>query len=485
MELSAVKKGVFSGFAWQGMTKLVVQITSWAATLFVARLIAPADYGVLAAASVFIELMIMITDMGLAQGLIQKAHITNEEQDGVFYVSLSLGILAYLLIYAVAPYIAAFYGMAILTEVLRVIGIGVILGSLKTVPLAIAMRRMDFRYRSLVEMAASLTMTLTVITLALSGYGIWSLVWGPIASNIVMALGFLPLLGRVPVPRFQLRTVAAPMSFGAKFTGTSMLYYFWTRADIMVIGKLLGERLLGYYSMAFQLAVLPLDKIGSVFNQVMFPALSRLQSDTPGSKELFLSLHRYLLIITYPLLFGLAVTAEDTVRLLLTEKWLPIVPYLQVLCLVSGLRISGVIMPPSLFARGKPGLVMRYNFWALLLLPPAFLLGGRWGLPGVVTAWAVAYPTVYLILARYCLRELGLGWGELVASALPALAGAAVMVAAVLGFQSLTQELPLVLRFAGSVGTGAVAYTAALGLFYRERLSGIRERIGLLRRGEA
>lgn len=485
MDLSSVRKGVFSGFAWQGMTKLVVQITSWASTLFVARIIAPSDYGILAAASVFIELMIMVTDMGLAQGLIQKADITREEQDGVFFVSLAMGTMAYALLYAAAPFIAGFYDMAILTEVLRVIGIGVILGSLKTVPLAIAMRRMDFRYRSLVEMAANLTMTLTVITLALNGFGIWSLVWGPIASNTVMALGYLPLLGHIPRPRFSLRDVAAPVSFGAKFTGTTMLYFAWSRADVVVIGKLLGERLLGFYSMAFQLAVLPLDKVGSVFNHVMFPALARLQADTEGSKQLFLQLHRYLLIITYPLLFGLAVTARDAIQLLLTEKWVPIVPYLQILCLVSALRISAVLMPPSLFARGKPELVMRYNGWALGVLPVAFLIGGQFGLFGVVVAWALAYPAVYAIVARYCRNELHFSWRELGASAVPALLSAGVMVAVVLAFRTLAADWPLALRFGGSVAAGAAAYLGALSLLYREHFSDIKERITLLKRGEA
>lgn len=484
MDLSTVKKSVRSGFAWQGLTKLIVQIASWGSTLFVARIIAPSDYGIMAAASVFTELLILVTDMGLAQGLIQKEKNTREEQDGVFYVSLAIGLIAYLLLFAAAPLIAGFYGMPVLTDVLRVIGIGIILGSLKTVPLAIAMRRMDFRYRSLVEMAANLVMTVTVISLAFAGYGIWSLVWGPIASNAVMALAYLPLLGHVPRPVFRLRKVAQAMSFGIKFTGTSLLYYAWTRSDVVVIGKLLGERLLGFYSMAFQLAVLPLDKIGSVFNQVMFPALARLQADTPGSRQLFLQMHRYLLMITYPILFGLAVTASDAIPLLLTEKWAPIVPYLQVLCAVSALRISAMMMPPLLFARGKPELVMRYNTWALVLLPIAFLIGGQYGLDGIVTAWAAAYPIAYLIMARYCLRELHMGWRALAASAMPAGLAATVMIAAVLAFQSLTPDLPLALRFAGSVATGAVAYLGVLSLFYREHLSDIKGRLSLLKRGE-
>lgn len=485
MDRSSLRKGIFSGFAWQGATKLVVQMTSWAATLFVARIIAPSDYGVIAAASVFVELLVLITDMGLAQGLIQKAETSRQEEEGVFFVSLAFGISGYLLLFLAAPLIAAFYQMPILTSLLRLISVSVILGCLKTVPLAIAMRRMDFRYRSLVEMAASLMMTLTVVLLAYRGFGVWSLAWGPVVANVVMAVGFLPLLGRVPRPSFPVREVIETIGFGIKFMGSTLLYYGWSRADVMVIGKVLGDRALGYYSMAFQLAVLPLDKIATIFNQVMFPALSRLQSDQEGSRELFLQLHRYLLLISFPILFGMAIVADDAIVLLLTKKWLPIVPFFQALCLVSGLRISATLMPPVLFARGKPGVVMKYNLLALLGLPTSFMVGAQFGLEGVIVAWLVIYPMLFLYLGQQCLRELALSWRVLGHSALPAVLATAAMIGAVLVFRHISADFMALWRLVGSVVIGGVAYLGLLSLFFREHLAALKSRLILLRQGEA
>lgn len=485
MDHTRLRKGIFSGFAWQGATKLVVQVTSWAATLFVARLIAPADYGVIAAASVFVELLILITDMGLAQGLIQKPETSRQEEEGVFFVSLAFGICGYVILFLVAPFVAGFYQMPVLTDLLRLICLSVIFGCLKTVPLAIAMRRMDFRYRSLVEMTGNLAMTLTVVLLAYKGFGVWSLAWGPVVANAVMAIGFLPLLARVPRPIFPIAAVITTMSFGIKFMGSTLLYYGWSRADVMIIGKVLGDRLLGYYSMAFQLAVLPLDKIATVFNQVMFPALSRLQSDQEGSRDLFLQLHRYLLLISFPLLFGMAVVADDAILLLLTEKWLPIVPYFQVLCLVSGLRISATLMPPVLFARGKPGIVVRYNLLALLGLPLAFLIGAQFGLAGIIVAWLLSYPLLFVYLGRQCLKELEMTWGALAQSAVPAVLATLFMVAAVLFFRQFTEEYALLWRLASSVVVGAVAYFGLLSLLFREHLVALKTRLVLLRQGEA
>ena len=480
-----LRRSIFSGFAWQGGTKLVVQLTSWAATLFVARIIAPSDYGIVAAAGVSVELIVLVTDMGLAQGLIQKAQTSTQEEDGVFYVSLALGIAGYLLLYLAAPMIAGFYRMPVLSELLRLIGLGIVLGSLKTVPLAIAMRRMNFRYRSLVEMGASLAMTLTVVALALTGFGVWSLAWGPVVLHAVMAVGFLPLLGRWPKPVFSIGDVMTTIGFGIKFMGSTLLYYGWSRADVMVIGKMLGERLLGYYSMAFQLAVLPLDKIATIFNQVMFPALSRLQEDRLESSALFLQMHRYLLLISFPLLFGLAVVAEEAILLLLTAKWLPIVPLFRALCLVSSLRLSATLMPPVLYARGKPELVLRYNALALLGLPVAFLLGARFGLGGVIGAWLLAYPLLYVYLGRQCLQELKLGWHDLAWSALPAVLAAAVMVGAVPVFRQLVADAGPWWRLAGSIAVGAAAYLGVLILLFRRHVTALKSQLLQLRRGEA
>lgn len=485
MDLAAVKKRVLAGFAWQGMTKLIVQIASWGTTLFVARIISPSEYGIVAAAGVFTELLIILTELGLAQGLIQKPSLTSRERDGAFFVSLALGLAAYVVLFLAAPLIARFYQMPVLTEVVRVSALAVVFGSLKTVPLAIAMRRMNFRYRSLVEMGGTLMMTLSVILMAVSGYGIWSLVWGPVIGHFVMICAYLPLMGRLPRPRFSLADVTAPMRFGLKVTGTNLLYYVWSRADVAIIGKVLGERLLGIYSMAFQLAVLPLDKIGFVFTQVMFPALARLQHDLKASQDLFIQQHRNLVLVAYPVLFGLALVADDAVLLLLTEKWLPIVPYLRGLCAVSALRISGMLMPPTLYARGKPELVLRYSGLAAVLLPLAILVGAQFGLGGVVAAWIACYPVLYVVLGRYCLRDLELSWSALLRPLLPVAVATVAMTGAVAGFKAVAAELELVARLAGSVAIGALVYGGVLGVFFKDRLGELWTRLLVLRRGEA
>ncbi|RFA25161.1 hypothetical protein CAI21_19905 [Alkalilimnicola ehrlichii] len=486
MDFATVKRAVITGFAWQGATKVVVQTASWASTIFVARLIAPSDYGVMAAAAMFTQLLVLVTELGMAQGLIQAKETTRRQEDGVFYLSLLLGVLTYGGLYLVTPFVAAFFDMPILNQILPVLGVVVILGSLKTVPLAIVMRKMNFRYRSLVEMGQSLVMTVTVIVLAVQGFGVWSLVWGPIAANLFVALAYLPLLKRIPLPTMFSSAVVRIVSFGVKVTATNVLYFSWTRSDVTIIGRFLGERALGFYSMAFQFALLPLDKVGSIFNQVLFPALSRLQDNLAESRQLFLSLHRALLIISYPLIFGLIAIADDFIELLLTEVWLPIVPYLQVLCLVSAVRISGMLMPPVLYARGQPGLMVRYSVLCASVLPLTFFIGAQYGLPGVVLGWLLVYPFLYLVLARFGLRALGLRWRELLQSAAPAVTATLAMFLGVVLFRTyFAESLPLFTRVFAAIGVGGALYLGVLAVLFRTQLAELKQRVLMLRGGNA
>ena len=480
-----LRRKVVSGFAWQGATKLFVQAATWGSTIVVARILVPADYGILAVSGVFTGLLAMLVEMGLSYGLIQKQNVTRQQEDGVFYISLCTGLLLYGLLFLSAPAIARFYNMEILSTVLRVAGLGLIIGSLKGVPLAIAMRRMDFRYRSLTEMATNLTSAITVVTLAVYGFGVWSLVYAYLLAHLLESIIYLRLLKRFPDPRFTWSTVADLFSYGAKITTNNLLYFVYSRADVMIIGKLLGEKLLGYYSMAFQLATIPLDKIGSIFNQVTFPAMARLQSDPQESRRLFLDLHRHLLIIAWPIHVGLALVADDLIVLLLTEKWQPLVPILQAFCVINMLRVSGMLFPPVLNGRGKAGLVLRYAMVSTIVLPLAFMIGANYGIMGVMIAWMLAYPPLYLLLLTHCLRDLKLPLKQFLHSATSAAVATLLMGLAVFACGKMTPELPGAVRLGVMIPMGAAVYAGTFFLLFKGQIKQVRDGFRMLRQGKA
>ncbi|MGE0080102.1 MAG: lipopolysaccharide biosynthesis protein [Thiohalomonadaceae bacterium] len=483
-ERSGFHRRVVAGFAWQGATKFAVQAISWVSTILVARLLAPTDYGLMAIAGVFISLMTLIMDMGLAQGLVQRSKTTPEQEDAVFWFSLLLGGGLFLLLFFSAPLIAEFYDMPTLTALLQLCACGLVISSLRAVPFAMLMRRMDFRSRALVEMSASLGSMLTVVTLAFNGFGVWSLAWGTLVQQAIVTLGFLRTMQRRPRLRFRWSRIKGILSFGLNVTGANVAFVVSSQAGVFIIGKFLGGHLTGIYSLALQLATMPLDKIGAVFNQVGFPSLARVKDDDEQCRSLFRDLHRYLLFIAYPILFGMAVVARDMIEVLLGEKWLAAAPILQVICAVNVVRISGMLITPLLNSRGRAREAFHYSLTGALLLPPAFLVGVQFGIEGVVIAWLLAYPVLYAMLLRYLYREIAVGLGDLVTDSRPTLTATALMAGAVLLFQELTADFRPVLRLIGSIGLGASVYIAVFVVLYGEQVARMRAALRALRSGK-
>ena len=461
---------ILRSFAWVSVTKIVVQSIVWLTTLVVARILDPSDYGVMAIAGIFLTLLTLVVEIGMSQGLIQKADTSRQEEDSVFYLSLAVSICAYALLYVSAPHIASFYGLDTLTQILRVAGVALILGSIQAVPVAIAMRRMDFRYKSRVELASNLTSAAVVVTLATGGFGVWSLVWGFVALNLVGALAYLPILRRIPRPSFSIDHAHDVIQYGLKITANQLLYLVYSRADIFVIGKFLGERAAGHYSMAFHLITLPLDKIGSLFNQIAFPAMARLQADPVRSQDTFLDMQRYLLLVCLPLLFGIAVVAEDLVVLVLTDKWRPIVPIIQALSVVSALRLSGTLISAVMNGRGRAGTMLRITVLYAIFLPLGFVIGVQFGIKGVVLAWLIVYPVIYIYFLHTCLAELTISFRRYWSCIKPAYTASMMMIIGVRLFHLNLSEATPIYRLASEIALGAAIYCGYFLLFDRKEM---------------
>lgn len=471
---------VLSGFAWQSATKAAVQVIAWTSTIVVARILDPQDYGLMAIIGIFTGFFIVLVDLGLANGLIQQPHVTERQCDGVFYMSLLLGLLTFSTIFIAAPYIAQFYEIESLTTLLRVAACGLIFESLKTVPYALNMREMNFRYRSIVEMLANLMGMVALLVLALMGYGVWSLLLSFLIMRAITAVAYLSLMSRFPRVSFNLTEISGICLFGLKVTSNNALEFAYRQSDLFVIGKLLGATVLGTYSMAIQLSRMPIEKIGAVFSQVVFPAVSQMGGDSSSTRRFFLDTHRNLLIITYPMLVGIALVANDLIIVLLTDKWENVIPILQVFCILNLLRVSNMLVSPVLYGRGRPELMTAWFVLAAVIVPIAVFIGSKYGVSGILVAWCIVYPGLYVFLMRFCLRNLELETVPFLRSFLPASVASAAMAIAVLASQTLMTTLPEVGRLIASIAVGASTYAATIFLVFPGDVRSFRQGISRL-----
>jgi len=477
---TSIKK-VMSGFAWDGSTRFIVQIFTWVTTILVARILVPEDYGVVAISGVFIGILLIVTDMGFMAALINMKEVQQDDFDSVLWLNILLSVILFALIYFLAPIIGSIYGSGVLVDIIRVSALVLPLNSLKIVPLAIAMRKMDYKYRALVEMAGQFTMAVSSVILATTGFGVWTLVYAVIIGQMVVVVAYLPLLKSVPRLVINFSRIKEIASYGIYLMASEILGFFTKHADVMIIGLFLTDKQVGLYSMGFHLATMPLDKIGSIFNGVAFPAISRVKDNKPFAKSLFLNMHKYLLLITFPILVGFALIAEDIVPLLLTDKWESLIPILQALCILNLLRVSGMIMPFMIAGLGYPKSVFQLNALSSVLLPVAFVIGAQYGLNGVLIGWFVAYPVMYFFLLSLLAGKVNMSMSEFFRTALSAIVCVGIMATLLyLGKQYYMTDnhaIDLVI----TIASGALIYIAANLLIFRNEFSTALRRIRDLR----
>ena len=395
---------VIKGFAWEGATKLIIQAMSWASTIIVARLLSPEDYGIVAISGVFIVLLTVVAGMGFSAGLINKKRISNNEITGIFWLGLLIAFILTVAMILAAPFIEVMFDMPGLANIIIVSSTVFVFVNLKCVPTAIVLREMNFKYRSLVDMAAQFASILTVITMAYLGYGAWSLVFGTLAGHIISTLAYIPYMRNIGFFAINWLEIKYVVSFGAKVMLSRLIDSFTLLLPTFLVGLVLNQKTVGQYSMAEQLGKIPLNKIGVIFNRVLFPAISRIKDDIDYSRLLFFKFHRVLLMISFPVLTGIAIISPDLVVFLFTEKWAPIVPIIQFICTLNLIQVSSMIMPSILNGAGKPGIVFRYRLLFLVLIPVASIIGLQWGVMGMLISWCFVYPVTY----GYILIQLSL-----------------------------------------------------------------------------
>ena len=469
-----------SGFRWSAGLKVFSQIIAWAITIFVIRLLAPADYGLLAMATVFVSFLTMFSEMGLGAAVVQQPHMEDRLLRRVLGVVLALHFSLAALLVLTAPVVADFYAEPRVSPVLQVLSLQFILAGFAVMPNAQLQRRMAFRNRALLDLLSALIASTTTLALALQGAGVWALVAGTLGGQFIKTIGLNWLFPCRYWPEFSVKGLRDLLRFGGQFTAIQALWVFLSQVDIVIGAKWLGHETLGFYSVATHFASLPGQRISSLVNQIAFPAFARLQNEVPQTGAHVLKGVRILSFFAFPVLWGLSSVATEGVEVVLGGAWALAAFPLQVLALIIPLRIVGNFVSTALQGIGRADVVLRNVLWASVIAPPAFLMGvSTWGLAGLSLAWLVVSPLVFLQGMLRGLPLLGLRWGQLVAAMAPAAGASLFMVGVVATTRHfvLSGQDPL-WRLCGLVGVGALAYGALCLCLNR---NGAREILSLMK----
>ncbi len=471
-----LRKKVLSALKWTFAARIVGQLTSWGITIIVIRILEPQDYGLMAMAAVVVTFMVLINTAGLDAVLVQKEQLTEQDRRQVFGVVISGNLLMFGITFVAAPLLADFFGEPRLIAIFRVLAIQFLLLIFETLPETHLERRLDFKRRSIVDLVTLIVGSVATLTFALAGFGVWSLVWGnlvTIGSRVIGLNAIAPCLCR---PSFSFGQLKESLSFGGYVSADRMLYFVFAEADKLIGGKLLGTVSLGYYAVASHLGTLPIQKLAGLINSVAFPAFSRTQADTDKVATYLLKAVRMMSIVAFPVFVGISSVAEETVALLLGDKWAAAAPLLQVLALVMPLRLVFTVFPPFLWGIGRPDVSATNYLVAAIIMPAAIATGAQWGPLGMCYGWVAAFPVVFAITARRASRLVNVSLLDLGRAMFWPAVSSVAMYGSVLAAKWLLNGQPGSLtNLVALVLLGAVAYAAVTWFCYRDGVMEVKD----------
>ena len=457
--MTDLRSRVVSGLKWQAAAKVGSQVISWSVTIYVMRLLAPADYGLMAMTMVLVGLTALVAEMGFGAALVRAPVADLPLQRSVFGLALITNLALYALLVAAAPLAVWHFSEPRLALLTLVLGLQLPLATLSVVPEAMARRELRFKPLSIIELAVQVTTVLATLSAALAGLGVWALVVGQITQTVVRS-GLMAAIFGLVAPSFRIAGRLSLIAFGGSLTLNRIVWFTTTQADIFIVGRVLGPQLLGIYSVALNLASMPMSKIMNVTNQVAYSAFSKLQGDRAAFRAGLLSTTRITLIFSVPLLWCMAAVAPELIVLLLGEKWQATIDPFQIIAVAIPLRILCTQMSTALIASGNVNDDLKNTLTSAAILIPAFAVGA-WtlGVTGVALAWLLAYPVYAIFMLRRISARIGVGLRDVIRVSLPVVLSGLVMWTSVWMARHSLPTLPLAI---GLVALTAIAVVAFL-----------------------
>ncbi len=477
------KQKTISAFKWHTFFKVLSQVITWGITIALVRILKPEDYGLMGMAMILIGFIELFNGLGLGAAIIQKDEnkLDHRLLNSVFWLGLIVALVLYGLICVSAPVVAFFYEEGRLTLMIRILGTGLIIGALRMVSFNMLTKQLRFKQRGMAEFSANILTSVVTLIAAVMGMGVFSLVLAFVLRECILTLGcyfmypFLPSLG------FSLKNSKQILGFGGNITLSRVLWYFYSSADNLIIGKLMGKTILGYYSVAFQLASLPVVRINQYIREVTFPAYSYLHNQKKDLKHYFLKNISIVAMIIFPALFGLFIVAGDFFDLFLGQEWAPSIPIFQIMCVAGIFKSLYTQHAPVLAAVGRPEINMHYNIILIIAMPLAFLATAQYGMFYVALNWATLYPVVGFYTVIKTNQLLGISIKEYLNAVRIPLFGCLTMLISTRFLLMFLENAPLYVRFPLICFSGVLVYMAVLfGLMpkgsIKETLAAIRSK---------
>jgi O-antigen/teichoic acid export membrane protein len=465
-----VKRAVF----WRSGTQIISQIVSWGATLAVIRILDPSDYGLFAMTSVVLVFLNFLNGYGFVSALIQSESVETIRIRQAFGMLILLNVgLALIQLFIAAPLAAVYYREPVVAEMLRWQSLIYLSTPFLILPEALMTRELEFRKPAIINLLTSLVGAGVALALALYGAGVWTLVFAPISIFWSRAIMLMVATRFWLLPSFDFRGAGHIFTFGTALLIGHGFFIIQSQSDIFIAGRHFDTHDLGLYAEALFLTQLFATKFIPPLNEVAFPAYARIQHDQSKLAYSFLKAVRLIMLVAFPLYFGMAVTAVPFVATLMGEKWLEATPIVAILAIAMPVATLQFLFQPAINALGLPGVTMRNAMAGAIIMPLVYLAAIRFGATGLAWGWLVSFPLLLAFTIYQARPHIGFRLSQLAGAVIPGLCAAASMAVLVWLFdryvvEALWPQLMPILHLLLLAGLGALIYGALLWFGSRE-----------------
>lgn len=471
-----LKTRAFNATVWSAIDVFSRQGLQFVISITLARLLAPADYGLFGIVLLLVGVAAVFADGGFSAALIQRQDVDRVDESTVFWFNCAAGALVALLLCAAAPAIAVFYEQPQLTLLIQLMALNVLFGAFGSIHVSLLTKYLNFRVQILVGFFAVLISGLIAAWMARHGYGVWALVAQVITMNAVNTILLWMASRWRPLLTFSAASIRKLFAFGSYYFASTLIDSLYTRLYTIPVGKIHGMSVLGYYINADSIQQMPSGVLIRVFSRVAFPMFAATAHDVSKIKRGMQMAIRAMMLINVPVMLGIAVLAEPIMSAIFGRQWLPSVPILRVLCLAGVLAPIHALNLNCLMAMGHSRLVFRNELIKKVLGLILLGIGSFFGVMGV--AWSIVVLSIFglALNVRYA-HLFGYGLEAQVREFLPTLAVGAVM-AGLVGWLAMMWQAPDLLKITGLTVLGAVVF---LSLAVLVRLDALRDVIVLFR----
>ena len=380
----SLKKQTISGLIWTFSQQFSVQVINFMVQIVLARILLPAEFGLIGMLTIFIAIGNSLMDSGMTSSLIRTPDADQRDYSTVFFVNIIASVIIYAILFLCAPFIAEFYNQPILEPIVRVYTLSFVIRAFVGVQTTKLTKEMNFKIQMMMQVPSVIIGGIAGIIFAYQGLGVWSLVWMNLIQSFLFTVQHWFKTGWYPSWIFDKERLKKHIGFGYKLTMSGLLNTIYNNIYNIVIGKFFTATQLGYYTRSQTLQMFPVTNLATALNKVTYPMFASIHNDDVKLKLAYKKLMQQIIFWVAPLMISLIVVAQPLFLYILTEKWLPAVPYFQLLC------ITGILYPIHAYnlnilnVKGRSDLFLRLEIYKKILITVGIICAVPFGIYGLI-----------------------------------------------------------------------------------------------------